>query len=213
MELAEYLRAARAQTIPLWTDYLKQYSSSPHAAEARTGLATLITAEAETELGFYQKTVTEKSPNYERLSRSRSKLEESRRVLPTFAKAEAVAKELNQQIQLILDAAKIEMAVNSYFGIPFSRLRSKQPAGLEPLPCRDGHVYTLWAADSHYTALKKLLGILSESAAERHARIAQLAISCLPARPRARICPIGDLAAFTEQQDRSRSLPGGFERR
>jgi len=57
-----------------------------------------------------------------------------------------------------VNTAKIEMAVNSYFGIPFSRLRGKQPAGLEPLPCRDGYVYTLWAADSHFTALKTLLG-------------------------------------------------------
>lgn len=57
-----------------------------------------------------------------------------------------------------VNTAKIEMAVYSYFGIPFSRLRGKQPAGLEPLPCRDGYVYTLWAADSHFTALKTLLG-------------------------------------------------------
>lgn len=60
--------------------------------------------------------------------------------------------------QATVNTAKIEMAVNSYFGIPFSRLRGKQPAGLEPLPCRDGYVYTLWAADSHFTALKTLLG-------------------------------------------------------
>jgi crotonobetainyl-CoA:carnitine CoA-transferase CaiB-like acyl-CoA transferase len=60
--------------------------------------------------------------------------------------------------QATVNTAKIEMAVYSYFGIPFSRLRGKQPAGLEPLPCRDGYVYTLWAADSHFTALKTLLG-------------------------------------------------------
>jgi CoA:oxalate CoA-transferase len=60
--------------------------------------------------------------------------------------------------QATVNTAKIEMAVYSYFGIPFSRLRGKQPAGLEPLPCRDGFVYTLWAADSHFTALKTLLG-------------------------------------------------------
>ena len=60
--------------------------------------------------------------------------------------------------QAVVNTAKIEMAVYSYFGIPFSRLRGKQPAGLEPLPCRDGYVYTLWAADAHFTALKTLLG-------------------------------------------------------
>jgi crotonobetainyl-CoA:carnitine CoA-transferase CaiB-like acyl-CoA transferase len=60
--------------------------------------------------------------------------------------------------QATVNTAKIEMGVYSYFGIPFSRLRGRQPAGLEPLPCRDGYVYTLWAADSHYIALKTLLG-------------------------------------------------------
>jgi crotonobetainyl-CoA:carnitine CoA-transferase CaiB-like acyl-CoA transferase len=60
--------------------------------------------------------------------------------------------------QATVNTAKIEMVVYSYFGIPFSRLRGKQPAGLEPLPCRNGYVYTLWAADTHYMALKTLLG-------------------------------------------------------
>jgi crotonobetainyl-CoA:carnitine CoA-transferase CaiB-like acyl-CoA transferase len=56
-----------------------------------------------------------------------------------------------------VNTAKIEMAVYSYVGMPFSRLRANVQVGLEPLPCRDGYVYTLWAADSHYQALKKLL--------------------------------------------------------
>jgi crotonobetainyl-CoA:carnitine CoA-transferase CaiB-like acyl-CoA transferase len=60
--------------------------------------------------------------------------------------------------QATVNTAKIEMAVYSYFGVPFSRLRGRQPAGLEPLPCRNGYVYTLWAADSHFAALKTLLG-------------------------------------------------------
>src|SRR6185312_15507686 len=53
---------------------------------------------------------------------------------------------------------KIEMAVWSYVGMPFSRLRKNVSVGLEPLPCRDGYVYTLWAADSHLKALKHILG-------------------------------------------------------
>jgi crotonobetainyl-CoA:carnitine CoA-transferase CaiB-like acyl-CoA transferase len=60
--------------------------------------------------------------------------------------------------QATVNTAKIEMAAYSYVGIPFSRLRSQLQVGLEPLRCRDGYVYTLWAADSHYIALKQLLG-------------------------------------------------------
>jgi crotonobetainyl-CoA:carnitine CoA-transferase CaiB-like acyl-CoA transferase len=60
--------------------------------------------------------------------------------------------------QAVTTTAKIEMAVWSYVGMPFSRLRKNVSVGLEPLPCRDGYVYTLWAADAHWIALKQLLG-------------------------------------------------------
>ncbi len=60
--------------------------------------------------------------------------------------------------QATVNTSKIEMAAYTYTGIPFSRMRGQTLVGLEPLPCRDGYVYTLWAAEAHYQALKKLLG-------------------------------------------------------
>jgi crotonobetainyl-CoA:carnitine CoA-transferase CaiB-like acyl-CoA transferase len=60
--------------------------------------------------------------------------------------------------QATVNTAKIEMSAYSYTNIPFSRMRGQTMVGLEPLACRDGYVYTLWAADSHYQALKQLLG-------------------------------------------------------
>jgi crotonobetainyl-CoA:carnitine CoA-transferase CaiB-like acyl-CoA transferase len=59
--------------------------------------------------------------------------------------------------QATVNTSKLEMAAYTYVGIPFSRLRAKIQIGLEPLKCRDGYVYTLWAADAHYQALKQLL--------------------------------------------------------
>jgi crotonobetainyl-CoA:carnitine CoA-transferase CaiB-like acyl-CoA transferase len=59
--------------------------------------------------------------------------------------------------QAIASTSKIEMAAYTYVRIPFSRMRANVAVGLEPLPCKDGWVYTLWAADSHYEALKTLL--------------------------------------------------------
>ncbi len=59
--------------------------------------------------------------------------------------------------QAIASTSKIEMAAYTYVGIPFSRLRSNVAVGLEPMRSKDGWVYTLWAADSHYEALKALL--------------------------------------------------------
>jgi crotonobetainyl-CoA:carnitine CoA-transferase CaiB-like acyl-CoA transferase len=42
--------------------------------------------------------------------------------------------------------------------MPYSRLRANAKAGLEPSRCRDGYVYVLWVVDSHFEALKELLG-------------------------------------------------------
>ncbi|HEY2525114.1 MAG TPA: CoA transferase [Candidatus Binataceae bacterium] len=60
--------------------------------------------------------------------------------------------------QAVVNTAKIEMIVYSYAGMPYSRLRANARAGLEPSRCRDGYVYVLWVVDSHFEALKKLLG-------------------------------------------------------
>ncbi len=59
--------------------------------------------------------------------------------------------------QAIASTSKLEMAAYTYVGIPFSRLRLNSASGLEPMPCKDGYIYTLWAADAHYKALKDLL--------------------------------------------------------
>jgi len=60
--------------------------------------------------------------------------------------------------QSVVNTAKIEMTVYSYAGMPYSRLRANAKAGLEPSRCRDGYVYVLWVVDSHFEALKELLG-------------------------------------------------------
>ncbi len=59
--------------------------------------------------------------------------------------------------QAIASTSKLEMAAYTYVGIPFSRLRLNTASGLEPMRCKDGYIYTLWAADAHYKALKNLL--------------------------------------------------------
>ncbi len=59
--------------------------------------------------------------------------------------------------QAVANTSKIEMGAYTYFGVPYSRLRGGVAMGLEPLPCKDGYIYTLWTADVHYKALKKLL--------------------------------------------------------
>ena len=74
--------------------------------------------------------------------------------------------------QATVNTAKIEMAVWSYVGMPYSRLRKNVSVGLEPLPCRDGYVYVLWAADVHWRALKQILGNPEDLATELFDKLA-----------------------------------------
>jgi CoA:oxalate CoA-transferase len=68
--------------------------------------------------------------------------------------------------QATVNTAKVEMASYSYTNTPFNRVRVKGQVGLEPLPCRDGYVYTIWVADAHWKALNTLLGNQPELANE-----------------------------------------------
>ena len=60
--------------------------------------------------------------------------------------------------QSVVNTAKIEMIVYSYAGMPYSRLRANAKAGLEPSRCREVTFTCRWVVDSHFEALKELLG-------------------------------------------------------
>ena len=108
-ELAEYLRAARAQSIPLWRTYVGQYPSSPHAAEAKQSLATLITAAAAADLAEYQKSVPTQSPNYAKLRSARLQADDAHSIAPGFVPAGKLQFDIRTQIQSIVTAAHDEM--------------------------------------------------------------------------------------------------------
>jgi crotonobetainyl-CoA:carnitine CoA-transferase CaiB-like acyl-CoA transferase len=59
--------------------------------------------------------------------------------------------------QAVASTSKIEMAAYTYVRLPFSRLRGNVAVGLEPMRCKDGYIYTLWAAETHWKALKAVL--------------------------------------------------------
>lgn len=109
VENAEYLRADRAQTIPLWQDYLKQFPSGPHLALARSGLAALFTNQAEAELAAYNKSVDMKQPDFQRLNRAKSQIEESRRALASYGRAGTVQSQIDDQVRKIVSLANDEI--------------------------------------------------------------------------------------------------------
>ena len=55
VELAEYLRAQRAQSVAGWQDYLGRYPAAPHTNQAKQASATLLAKQGEDALTAYKK--------------------------------------------------------------------------------------------------------------------------------------------------------------
>ncbi|HUS20066.1 MAG TPA: hypothetical protein VMZ25_10485 [Terriglobales bacterium] len=148
VENAEYLRADRAQTVPLWQEYVKQYPSGPHVAQARSGLAALYTKQAEAELAAYQKSLAANQPEYARLNQARLQIEESRRALSTFARADVVQAQINEQVQTLVGFGNAEIE-------QYKRALAERTAGYEHLKAARTHLEHARAADPTGAAVGK----------------------------------------------------------
>ena len=65
LELAEYLRAVQAQSITIWSDYLRQYAESSHGGEARKMLTRLMVADGQAKLEAYRRSPRKEFRDFE----------------------------------------------------------------------------------------------------------------------------------------------------
>jgi hypothetical protein len=104
-ELADYLRAARGNTIPLWREYLALQPSGAHKQEANKALATLFSDAAEKDLATFQST-----HDYSTLAKARQNAAEAQKASPGFVRAQKVQLEtesvLNKHVQDARDSVK-----------------------------------------------------------------------------------------------------------
>jgi archaellum component FlaC len=104
-ELADYLRAARGNTVPLWREYLNLQPSGAHKQEANKALATLFSDAAEKDLAAFQN-----SHDYSTLAKARQNASEAQQSSPGFVRAQKVQFEtesiLNKHIQDARDSVK-----------------------------------------------------------------------------------------------------------
>jgi hypothetical protein len=84
VELAEYLRARRANDVPGWQAYLDKNSSSPHAGDAHIRLGTLFASAGLEKLASYQKTAGDASPAWDNLKSARDFAQQARAVSPSL---------------------------------------------------------------------------------------------------------------------------------
>jgi len=103
-ELAEYLRAGLAQSIPLWQEYLRKFPAAPHVAEARHSLATLVTGDGQTEFAAFRKSLP--AGDYAALKRARARAQEALRIVTSFAGAERLLSDVEADLRAMLVAGQ-----------------------------------------------------------------------------------------------------------
>jgi hypothetical protein len=125
-ELAEYLRASEAKSIPLLTDYTRQFPSSSHIGPARTLLAQLIVGQGEAAVGAYRQSVSAGERKYDSLKLARERERQALQVVPGFVPAEKLRAGVDGELDGVLAAARSEVDA-------FDKAMSERTPGFEHL--------------------------------------------------------------------------------
>ena len=107
-ELAEYLRAERAHSIPGWLDYLGKYRTSSHANQAKESLATLLVKVGEDHLAAYQKSAGTTAPAYPELKTAKVRSDDARSLAPSSAAVLKLRDEVRLELAAITEKARAQ---------------------------------------------------------------------------------------------------------
>jgi hypothetical protein len=107
-ELAEYLRAGRAHSIPGWLDYLSKYRTSSHANQAKESLATLQVKEGEDHLAAYRKSAGTTAPAYAELKAAKLRSDDARSLAPSLATALKLRDDVRLELTAITEKGRAQ---------------------------------------------------------------------------------------------------------
>lgn len=108
LENAEYLRAQRGNSIDGWTEYLRQFSASEHATDAKSSLATLYANAGELALAAYRKSASENASDVAKLSEAQRLGEQSAKVIDAPGTRDLLQRVRNELIRLV-DADRVRL--------------------------------------------------------------------------------------------------------
>ena len=108
-ELAEFLRAQRADGIPDWLNYIARYPDSSHNLEAKLALALLYVGIGEASLGTYDKSAAAGSPSYNDLKNAKAQVDKATAVSPGLAQIANLTGEVRERLTAIAEQARVEL--------------------------------------------------------------------------------------------------------
>ncbi len=107
-ELAEYLRAERANSIAGWQDYLSRYPAATHTVQAKQSMAALLVKEGEDHLAAYRKSVGTATPAYAELKAAKSRADQAKDLVPSSAAALKLKDEVRVELSTLTDKSRAE---------------------------------------------------------------------------------------------------------
>ena len=105
----QYLRADRASTISFWQDYLAKYPATSHTSQAKESLVSLLAKEGENDLALYAKELAT-SPSYEDLRNANLRADQALSIIPNFAPAVKLQRDVHGELEKIVAKGQTEMA-------------------------------------------------------------------------------------------------------
>jgi len=105
-EFAEYLRAERAKSVAIWQDFLKRYTASAHAGQARQLLAALLEQSSESAIAEYAKTTSEHAPEIKLLKQARNDAEKAVTLIGPHAAAQKLLQKIQEHVDLLVESTR-----------------------------------------------------------------------------------------------------------
>lgn len=109
-ELAEYLRANRANSVAQWQDYLGRFPKAPHTDAAKQSLAALFLKDGGDSLAAYRSSASTSSPAYPQLKTAFLRAGQVHDLLPSNEAAGKLADAVHTELAAIIDKARSELA-------------------------------------------------------------------------------------------------------
>lgn len=108
-ELAEFLMAQRAGTIPSWRAYLGKYPAGQRSGEAKAALSVLYVQDGQVALAAYQASLKAPQPDYDKLQKAKFALDSAMASAPSNPATDALAQGIKQEARALNSKGQSEI--------------------------------------------------------------------------------------------------------
>ncbi len=109
-ELAEYLRADRAASIPGWQTYFAAYPAGAHLAQASKSMAALYMQAANSAFSAYQSSKSSSAPDYTQLAAARQATDKAHALVADDASIADLSQKIHAEVLGLSAAAQAKLA-------------------------------------------------------------------------------------------------------